>query len=92
MPRTTTVAEAIHPEAVEGDAVAFGRGGRGPIQNERRLDAWFIQCTDGSRLEVHLTYHFDNNVWLNIPSHIQEDLTTGRRAMNQQNNYHQQLE
>ena len=50
-----------------------GRGGRGGQRGGRgrhggrggnrtsRVDAWFIQCTDGKRLEVHPAYSLMNN-------------------------------
>ena len=44
-----------------------------------RADAYFIRCTDGSRLEVHPAYNFSTEEWNKIPHKEKERLTQMRR-------------
>ena len=57
-----------------------GRGrGRGGNKRQARLDAWFIQCIDGSRLEVHPSYSFNDEQWAKIPQETRDRLVQLRR-------------
>ncbi len=61
-----------------------GRGrGRGGTRN-KRTDAWFIQCSDGTRLEVHPSYSFTDEVWGKIPDEVKRDLMQRREAYKRQ--------
>ena len=57
-----------------------GRGGRG---NRNRLDAWFVQCTDGKRLEVHPSYSFSDEQWETIPQEVKDKLIRMRQEYRQ---------
>ena len=57
-----------------------GRGrGRGDNKRNSRLDAWFIQCTDGCRLEVHPAYSFSDDQWSKIPQDVRDRLLNMRQ-------------
>ena len=63
-----------------------GRGrGRGRGGNKtRRTDAWFVQCTDGTKLEVHPSYNFTDEMWGKLPDEVKRDLMQRREAYKRQ--------
>ena len=76
-----------------------GRNGRGSgrgrgSQTRGRSDAWFIQSTDGQRVEVHPSYRFSQDEWSKIPEEVKNQLFSmrqeyKRRRIQQTNSYHQ---
>ena len=64
-----------------GRGRTFGRGrgrgqgrGRGSNNKRQRQDAWFINDTNGSRMEVHPSYRFNDEEWHKIPQPTQQQL------------------
>jgi hypothetical protein len=65
----------IETETKEGNGGGKGKGNK----KRDRSDAYFIRCTDGTRLEVHPAYNFSTDEWNKIPQQEKDKLVHLRR-------------